>query len=218
MNHDSDTQTDYYRFLSDKHWIADPMQAAFMARPRRALFRAIMPHNPKKVLDVCCGTGAMTNWFTSRGIETTGIDSSRTMLARAEQKRRVTHARLMDAGQMPFEKEFDAAYINLAIHEMPPAVREAVWQAMVRAVRSGGIIAVMDLTAPQKDTRFSRFWHNFFELDERNFLRTNPNHYNNYIAFLQNGGLQAWMKQRTSSPDSEKYFFAGNIGVVSTVV
>lgn len=215
---DGDTHTDYYSFLSDKHWIADPIQAVFMSRPRLAMFRAIMKHNPKKVLDVCCGTGALTNWFTSRGIETTGIDSSKTMLARAEQKGRVTQARLMDAGQMRFEKEFDAAYINLAIHEMPPSVRVQVWQAMLRAVRSGGIIAVMDLNAPRQDTRYSRFWHNFFELDERNFLRSNPDHYANYREFIQNGGLRGWIRERTSNLNSEKYFFGGNIGVLSTVV
>ena len=218
MNDRGDTQTDYYSFLSDKHWIADPIQSVFMSGPRKALYRTIIKQTPKKVLDVCCGTGAMANWFTSRGIETTGIDSSKTMLARAEQKGRVTHARLMDAGQMTFDMEFDAAYINLAIHEMPPDVREKVWLAMIQAVRRGGIIAVMDLNAPQKDTRFSRFWHNFFELDERNFLRTNPDHYTNYCEFIQNGGLSGWMRQRCTNLNSENYFFAGNIGVLSTVV
>lgn len=218
MNDDSDTQTDYYSFLSDKHWIADPIQALFMSRPRKALFRAIMKHSPKSVLDVCCGTGAITNRFTSRGIETTGIDSSKSMLARAEQQERLSHARLMDATRMTFQQEFDAAYINLAIHEMSPAVRDQVWQAMTRAVRPGGVIAVMDLNSPDRDTRLSRFWHNFFELDERNFLRTNPDHYANYSEFISNGGLRHWMMQRTSTLDTERYFFAGNIAVLSAIV
>ena len=124
----------------------------------------------------------------------------------------------MDAGQMKFDKEFDAAYINLAIHEMAPDLREQVWQKMVQAVRDGGIVAVMDLNAPQKDTRRSRFWRGFFELDERNFLRTNPEHYSNYCGFIQNGGLQGWMTQRVANLNSQEYFFAGNIGVLSTVV
>lgn len=157
MNDDSDTQTDHYSFLSDKHWLADPIQAIFMSGPRKALFRAILKQKPKNVLDVCCGTGAMANWFTSRGIATIGIDSSRTMLGRAERKGRITRAWLMNAGQMEFDKEFDAAYINLAIHEMAPVLREQVWQKMVQAVRDGGIVTVMDLNTPQKDTRLSRF-------------------------------------------------------------
>jgi len=218
MNNHRDKQPDYYSFLSDKHWIADPVQAVFMAGPRKALFREIMKQQPKKILDVCCGTGGMARRFTSRGIETTGIDSSRTMLGRAERKSRVTRAWLMDAGQMEFNKEFDAAYINLAIHEMAPDLREQVWQKILRAVRAGGIVAVMDLNAPQQDTRRSRFWQGFFELDERNFLRTNPQHYANYREFIQHGGLQGWMTQRVSKLNSEKYFFAGNIGVLSAVV
>ena len=189
-----------------------------MAGPRRALFREIMQHKPKKVLDVCCGTGGMAKRFTSRDIKTIGIDSSRSMLGRAERKGRVTRAWLMDASQMEFDKEFDAAYINLAIHEMAPGLREQVWQKMVQAVRDGGLVAVMDLNAPQKGTRRSRFWHAFFELDERNFLRTHPEHYSNYCEFIQTGGLHGWMKQRVSKLNSEKYFFAGNIGVLSAIV
>ena len=213
-----DKHADHYSFLSDKHWIADPVQAVFMSGPRKALFRAIMKQKPKKVLDVCCGTGVMANWFASRGIETIGIDSSQTMLGRAERKGRITRAKLMDAGQMEFDKEFYGAYINLAIYEMAPELRERVWQKMVQAVRDGGIVTVMDLNAPQKDARFSRFWRGFFELDERNFLRTNPAHYSNYCEFIQNGGLESWMTQRVTKLDSEKYFFAGNIGVLSAVV
>ncbi len=218
MNNARDKQTDYYSFLADKHWIADPIQAVFMAGPRRALFRTIMKHRPKRVLDVCCGTGGMAGRFTARGIETTGIDSSRTMLGQAERKGRITTARLMDAGEMEFNKEFDAAYINLAIHEMTPELRERVWWKMVQAVRDGGIVAVMDLNAPQQDTRRSRFWRGFFELDERNFLRTNPGHYSNYREFVDNGGLRGWMMQRVSQLNSERYFFAGNLGVLSAIV
>lgn len=147
-----------------------------------------------------------------------GIDSSRTMLSQAEKKGRITRSQLMDASQMEFHKEFDVAYINLAIHEMAPDLREVVWQKMVQAVRDGGVVAIMDLNAPQKHTARSRFWQGFFELDERNFLRTNPEHYSNYCEFIKNGGLHSWMKPRVTKLESEKYFFAGNIGVLSAIV
>jgi len=218
MANADDKQVDYYRFLSGKHWITDPVQAVFMSGPRRALFREIIKRKPTKVLDVCCGTAVMTARFTSRGIETTGIDSSRTMLDRAKQKGRIDEAILMDASQMDFDREFDAAYINISIHEMSPNVRERVWQKMIQAVCKGGIVAVMDLNAPLKDTRLSRFWHGFFELDERNFLQTNPEHYYNYREFMENGGLRGWMQTRVKQYVSERYFFSGNIGVITTVV
>ncbi len=218
MNRARDEQTDYYSFLADKHWIADPIQAVLMAGPRRALFATVMKHRPKEVLDVCCGTGGMARRFAAWGIAPTGIDLSRTMLGQAERKGRITHARLMDAGEMELRKEFDAAYINLAIHEMTPDLRERVWQKMIESVCEGGIVVVMDLNAPQMDTRRSRFRHGLFELDERNFLRTNPDHYANYREFLENGGLRGWMTRRVSQLNSEKYFFVGNIGVLSAIV
>ena len=218
MTVEHNKETDYYSFLSGKHWITDPIQALFMSGPRKALFKMITEHNPKRLLDICCGTGGMAKQFTSVGIETMGIDSSKTMLKRAEIKARITHAQLMDASRMEFNKEFDVAYINLAIHEMAADMRELVWQKMLQAVRDGGMVAVMDLNAPQEDTTVSRFWQRFFELDERNFLRTNPDHYNNYCEFMKNGGLYNWMNQKVERLESEKYFFAGNIAVISVIV
>lgn len=209
---------DYYRFLAGKQWIADPIQALFMSAPRRALFRAVMQHRPKRVLDVCCGSGAMTARFTKRGIHTVGVDASQTMLERAKAKQRLSEARLMDATQMNFDREFDAAYINIAIHEMAPEIRDTVWNNMLRAVRDGGVIAVMDLNAPPRLNGLAKFWHRFFELDERNFLQTNPEHYANYREFIEHGGIHAWMSSRVDRLSDEKYFFSANLAVLTSIV
>lgn len=210
--------TDHYSFLSGKHWITDPVQAVFMFGPRKALFRMVAKHKPERILDVCCGTGVMANKFTSIGIETTGVDSSQSMLKQAKEKSRITHIHLMDASLMEFNKEFDVAYINLAIHEMSAELRERVWQRMFEAVRDGGVIIAMDLNVPKSQSFPSRFWRGFFELDERNFLKSNPAHYHNYCEFIDNGGLSEWMKLNTSNIAEEAYYFHGNIAVISTVV
>lgn len=210
--------TDHYSFLSGKHWVTDPVQAVFMYRPRKALFRLVAKHKPERILDVCCGTGVMANKFTSIGLETTGVDSSESMLKQAKEKSRITYIQLKDASLMEFNKEFDAAYINLAIHEMAPEIRERVWQKMLQAVRAGGVIVAMDLNAPKSLSFPSRFWRGFFELDERNFLKFNPEHYHNYCEFIDNGGLYEWMKRNTTNIEEEEYFFHGNIAVISTIV
>lgn len=215
---DNGKPVDYYSFLSNKHWLADPIQSVFMSGPRKNLFKTVIERKPKNVLDICCGTAVMANWFTSRGLETTGVDSSETMLNRASLKGRLTHSILLDVSQLQFQNEFDAVYVNLAIHEMSPDVREHVWRKMLQAVRDGGLVVVMDLCKPQKNTRLARFWHRFFEMDERNFLTTNPDHYKNYCEFIEHGGLRSWMTQRVAVLHSEEYFFAENIGVLSAVV
>lgn len=218
MDIENSERTDHYSFLSDKHWITDPVQAFFMSRPRKALFGMAMKHQPGKILDVCCGTGVMASRFTSIGVETTGVDSSPSMLKQATEKSRLTYSLLMDASLMAFEKEFDAAYINLAIHELAPDLRDKVWQRMLRAVRVGGVIIAMDLNAPKYSSFPSRFWQSFFELDERNFLKTNPEHYHNYREFMSMGGVCEWVKARSSKIEDEKYFFNGNIAVLSAIV
>ena len=60
---------------------------------------------------------------------------------------------------------------------------------MIEAVRDGGVIAVMDLNAPKALTGMSKFRHGFFEMDERNFLRSNPDHYTNSCEFIEHGGV-----------------------------
>jgi ubiquinone/menaquinone biosynthesis C-methylase UbiE len=218
LSKENNENHDYYSFLSGKHWIADPIQALFMRGARKALFGMIVEHKPKSVLDVCCGTGGMAKRFTSVGIETTGVDSSQTMLHHAEKKKRITHAYLINASQMKFNEEFDAAYINLAIHEMSPDMRDLVWQKMCQSVRKGGVVAVMDLNLPKNNTKSSRFWRGFFELDERNFLRTNPKHYDNYCEFIKAGGVRSWMTKRVTKLEAERYYFSENIAVLSAII
>ena len=38
------------------------------------------------------------------------------------------------------------------------------------------------------------------------------------VEFIYTGGLHSWMKQRVTKLESEKYFFAGNIAALSTIV
>jgi SAM-dependent methyltransferase len=41
------------------------------------------PSQPRRCLDLCCGTGTLTRRFGARSIETTGVDNSGAMLERA---------------------------------------------------------------------------------------------------------------------------------------
>jgi len=209
------TETDHYRFLAGKHWLTDPIQGLFMSRPRKALIGQIKALNPQRVLDVCCGSGDIARHFTRAGIETTGVDSSDSMLQRAREKRRINHIHKLDVTQMDFHKEFDVAYVSLAIHEMSADTREQVWKKMLQAVRDGGTIIVLDFSVAKKKRFWSRFWSGFTELDEKSFLKTNPPHYYNYKEFMSNGGVYDWLLQCAGKIDKAETFFADTLAVLS---
>ncbi len=105
-----------------------------------------------RVLDVGCGPGRHAHALAQRGIEVHGVDISERFvaLARADAPPGATFARL-DARQLPFDGEFDAA-ISLCqgafgLQGGPAAVADGTGDAPVlagiaRALRPGGRAAV----------------------------------------------------------------------------
>jgi SAM-dependent methyltransferase len=103
--------------------------------------RPIGPFGPG--LDVCCGTGAGIPVLTAlcQG-PVTGVDFSAGMLAQA----RRAHARAgwvrADARDLPFAGAFDLAVSFGALGHFLPADRPALFAAVYRALRPGGVFAV----------------------------------------------------------------------------
>jgi SAM-dependent methyltransferase len=69
---------------------------------------------PKRILDVCCGTGVVTEMLCREGFEMTGVDLSAPMIdeARKKAKRKKFDIRYecQDAAEMALGETFDAAY------------------------------------------------------------------------------------------------------------
>jgi len=70
--------------------------------------------HPKRILDVCCGTGTMCELLDSEGFQMTGIDLSQPMIDRAREKAAVAmkeiHYECMDATKFDLGEPFDAAF------------------------------------------------------------------------------------------------------------
>jgi 2-polyprenyl-3-methyl-5-hydroxy-6-metoxy-1,4-benzoquinol methylase len=70
--------------------------------------------HPRRLLDVCCGTGIVTEILAKEGYQLTGIDLSEPMIAEA--KRKAIEAGLniryeaTDAAEFELHQKFDAAY------------------------------------------------------------------------------------------------------------
>lgn len=95
------------------------------------------PRPGERILDVGCGDGALTRKIVERGASVVGIDSSPELVGAAVAAG--IDARLMDATDMAFDAEFDAAFSNAALHWMLD--KEAVAAAVFRALKPGARFA-----------------------------------------------------------------------------
>ena len=95
------------------------------------------PQPGERILDVGCGDGALTRRIIERGASVVGIDSSAEMIDAA--KAAGLDAHRLEAEDMRFDAEFDAAFSNAALHWMLD--RDAVAAAIFRALKPGGRFA-----------------------------------------------------------------------------
>ncbi len=190
----------------------DAINGWILARPRQRIVELL---KGQRVLDVCCGTGTLTAMLVAAGSGVVGVDSSSTMLSFAQGKHIAAEFRQVDAARLPFNGEFDAAVISLALHEMAPDVRDQVWLAMRRAVRPGGTLIALDFVVPQRNTLMARAVRSLVEQDERSFQTIHREHYINYQEFMRNGGLRAFIKGRNAPPESDDNFWAGMLAVIT---
>jgi SAM-dependent methyltransferase len=95
------------------------------------------PKMEERILDVGCGDGALTHKIVERGADVVGVDNSPELVAAA---RAIGLDVLeMDAADMTFDAEFDAAFSNAALHWMLD--KDRVAQATFRALKPGGRFA-----------------------------------------------------------------------------
>jgi trans-aconitate methyltransferase len=110
---------------------------AFVAELGTAALDLLDPKPGERILDVGCGDGVLTMKIAERGAQVTGIDASLEMVHAA--KDNGVDALVVDAQDMHFEREFDAAFSNAALHWM--LNRDAVAAGIFRALKAGGRFA-----------------------------------------------------------------------------
>jgi demethylmenaquinone methyltransferase/2-methoxy-6-polyprenyl-1,4-benzoquinol methylase len=102
-----------------------------------------------RALDVATGTGDLAVALRAAGAEVVGCDFSEEMLERARQKEPSAHFEWADALNLPYENDsFDAATVGFGARnfsDLPRGLAE-----MVRVVRPGGRVVVLEITDPQR--------------------------------------------------------------------
>ena len=74
---------------------------------------------PRRVLDVGCGTGVLTNHIAGFAAEVIGIDASAAMIEKAKNLYPGLDFRQMDACALPWTGSFDAVFSNAVFHFIP---------------------------------------------------------------------------------------------------
>jgi trans-aconitate methyltransferase len=95
------------------------------------------PKPGERILDVGCGDGVLTKKIAARGAMVTGIDNSLDMIRAAHANG--VDALVVDSADMHFDREFDAAFSNAALHWMLD--NQAVARGIFHALKPGGRFA-----------------------------------------------------------------------------
>jgi SAM-dependent methyltransferase len=109
----------------------------FVAELGGAALDLLDPKPGERILDVGCGEGTLSMKIIDRGAEVVGVDNSPEMVEAACAAG--VYAELMDAADMEFDREFDAAFSNASLHWMLD--KERVASAIFNALRLGGRFA-----------------------------------------------------------------------------
>jgi len=118
---------------------------AFVYEKAKGLVELLAPKVGERILDLGCGTGALTAEIAARGAEVLGVDRSEEMIAQARKKYSALRFEVMDARELRFNTDkvdnagaagFDAVFSNAVLHWIPEA--EEVIAGVARALKPGG--------------------------------------------------------------------------------
>lgn len=109
---------------------------AFVYEKAKGLVELLAPQSGERILDLGCGTGALTAEIAERGAEILGVDQSQEMISQARKKFPALKFEVLDARQLRFSAEFDAVFSNAVLHWIPEA--EAVIAGVAQALKFGG--------------------------------------------------------------------------------
>lgn len=88
----------------------------FVAEYGRGLLEFVPKNDEQSILDLGCGTGVLTAQLAELCDKIIGVDSSQSMIDKAEKQFNNIEFRVCDALALPFENEFDIVFSNAVFH------------------------------------------------------------------------------------------------------
>jgi trans-aconitate methyltransferase len=108
----------------------------FVASLASGVVALLAPQSGEHILDIGCGDGALTEELATTGAILTGVDSSPAMLEAARQRN--LNVDLHSATELPYNRQFDAAFSNAALHWIPAHDQPVALANIHRALRPDG--------------------------------------------------------------------------------
>ena len=96
------------------------------------------PKPGKKILDLGCGSGYLTNAIREEGAEVLGVDSSAEMIAKAKQGYPETEFKVADATDLGYDASFTAVFSNAVLHWIKAENKPKMMNAVFMALKPGG--------------------------------------------------------------------------------
>ena len=209
-----------------------PLQAMFMAVPprydlvnrvftwgqdeswRREAARECLADNPRRLMDICCGTGDQVFYYARAGMKAAGIDLDWNMLKLAQRDKRntgVVSLQRADARYLPFrDNSFDHASISFALHEKERDARDRIIAEMKRVVKKGGALIFIDFQVPQPKKLLTYLVRilEFFAGRE---------HHRCFRDYLAQGGLDVLLARNQPAEARREYLNGGLITVIKAL-
>jgi len=127
---------------------------------RKKVIIELKKNNPLSVLDVCSGTGDLSNQIYKNSFKLTSLDFSIPMLILGKQKKWL-HENVVagDATLLPFkEKSFDAITISFGIRNLPNVKNFIIESEKI--LSSNGTLIILELTRP--NSKIVAFFYNLY--------------------------------------------------------
>lgn len=112
----------------------------FVAEYGKGLLEFVPKNEKQSILDLGCGTGTLTAQLRNLAKIVIGVDSSRSMIKRAQEQYSDIDIQFMvcDALALPFEKQFDVIFSNAVFHWI--ADHNTLLYNVRRALKSNGCL------------------------------------------------------------------------------
>jgi SAM-dependent methyltransferase len=123
---------------------------------------ALLPRKSSiSLLDIGCGDGRDSSYFSKNGVQVTAIDFSQEAIRRVRTNTPSINAHIMEISDMRFpDASFDAVYAHLSLHYFDDPTTDAIFQTIHRMLKPGGLFFVRckSLRDPQygKGTRVGK--------------------------------------------------------------